>query len=248
MVPNMVKYEYPVHTVTRTARIGCMIKMLDTTTGELILAETVDGRHAHSDDVVTAEPARNVPPDPLELPDDLTLVEEAAAEAIMKLKHSLSTAARKHGNRFLVQMRRAETGGDMVRAADNCVKYLFAHPVRHDQTDRMMRFLRKYLGDEDGFVDMRGLLHTHGRLLLDPAEFPAQMDERNGEVIIRRFHNRPSREIRCPCTLVSVDGQSVRTITDVRMLMDHYGSGDVVSVTALSRGNYVTADLKLRKR
>jgi len=248
MVPNMVKYEYPVHTVTKTARIGCMIKMLDTATGELILAETVDGRHAHSDEVVAADPARNVPPDPLELPDDLTLVEEAAAEAIMKLKHSLSMAARKHGNRFLVQMRHAETGGDMVRAADNCVKYLFAHPVRHDQTDRMMRFLRKYLGNEDGLVDMRGLLRTHGRLLLDPAEFPAQMEELNAEVIIRRFHNRPSRDVRCPCTLISIDGQPVRTIADVRMLMDHYGAAEQVSITTLSRDRYITADLQLRSR
>jgi tetratricopeptide (TPR) repeat protein len=248
MVPNMVRHEYPVHTVTRTARIGCMVKMLDTATGELILAETVDGRHAHSDETVAADPARNVPRDPLELPDDLTLIEEAAAEAIMKLKHALSMAARKHGNRFLVQMRHAETGGDMVRAADNCVKYLFAHPVRHDQTDRMMRFLRKYLGSEDGLVDVRGLLRTHGRLLLDPAEFPAQMEERNGEVIIRRFHRRPSRDVRCPCTLVSIDGQSVRSIADVRMLMGHYGGGEEVSVTALSRDKYVTADLQLRTR
>lgn len=248
MVPNMVEYEYPVNTVTRTARIGCMVKMLDTATGELILAETIDGRHAHSDDVVAADPARNVPADPLELPDDLTLIEEAAAEAIVKLNRSLGMAARKHGDRFLVQMRHAETAGDMVRAADNCVKYLFAYPVRGDQTDRMMSFLRKYLGNEDGLVDVRGLLQTHGRLMLDPAAFPAQMEDRNGEVIIRRFDNRPSRDIRCPCTLVSIDGQSVRSVAEVRMLMDNYGGGDNVSITALSRGKYVTADLRLRAR
>ena len=248
MVPNMVAYEYPVDTVTRTARIGCIIKILDTATGELILAETVDGRHAHSDDVVAPDPARNVPADPLELPDDLTLIEDAAAEATVKLKHALSTAARQHGNRFLVQMRHAETAGDMVRAVDNCIKYLFARPIRHDQTDKMMRLLRKYLGNEDGLVDVRGLLRTHGRLLLDPAEFPAQMEERNGEIIVRRFHNRPSREMRCPCTLVSIDGQPVRSIAEVRMLMGHYGAGEQVSVTALSRNQYVTADLQLPAR
>jgi len=248
MVPNMVKYEYPVDTVTRTAKIGCMIKILDTATGELILAETVDGRHVHSDDVVAADPARNVPADPLELPDDLTLIEQAAAEATVKLKHALGTAARQHGNRFLVQMRHAETAGDMVRAADNCVKYLFARPIRHDQTDKMMRLLRKYLGNEDGLVDVRGLLRTHGRLPLDPAQFPAQMEERNGEVIVRRFHNRPSRDVRCPCTLVSIDGQSVRSIGEVRMLMGHYGAGEQVNVTVLSRGRYVTVDLQLPAR
>jgi len=225
-----------------------MIKILDTATGELILAETVDGRHVHSDDVVAPDPARNVPADPLELPDDLTLIEEAAAEATVKLKRALSTAARQHGNRFLVQMRHAETAGDMVRAADNCVKYLFARPVRHDQTDKMMRLLQKYLGPEDGLVDVRGLLRTHGQLLLDPAQFPAQMEDRNGQVIIRRFHNRPSRDVRCPCTLVSIDGHPVRSIAEVRMLMGHYGAGEQVSVTALSRDRYVTADLQLRTR
>ena len=248
IVPNMVAYEYPVHTVTRTARIGCIVKMLDTATGELILAETVDGRHTHSDETVAPDPARNVPADPLELPDDLTLIEEAAADAIVKLKRSLSMAARKHGDRFLVQMRHAETGGDMVRAADNCVKYLFARPVRHDQTDRMMRLLRKYLGNEDGLVDVRGLLRTHCRLLLDPAEFPAQMEEGNGEVIVRRFQRRPSGDVRCPCTLVSIDGQSIRSIAEVEMLMDHYGAGEEVSMTVLSRGRYVTADLQLQTR
>ncbi|MHC4430774.1 MAG: CsgG/HfaB family protein [Planctomycetota bacterium] len=248
MVPNVVAYEYPIDNVTRTARIGCMIKILDTATGELILAETIDGRHAHSDDVVVPEPGRNVPADPLELPDDLTLIEEAAAEAIVKLKHALGAAARQHGDRLLVQMRHAETAGDMVRAVDNCVKYLFARPVRHDQTDRMTRLLRRYLGNEDGLVDVRGLLRTHGGLLLDPARFPAQMEERNGQIIIRRFHNRPSREVRCPCTLVSIDGQAVRSIGEVRMLMDHYGADERVRVTALTRDRYVTTDLQLRRQ
>jgi hypothetical protein len=47
---------------------------------------------------------------------------------------------------------------------------------------------------------------------------------------------------------VSIDGQSVRSIADVRMLMGHYGGGEEVSVTALSRDKYVTADLQLRTR
>jgi tetratricopeptide (TPR) repeat protein len=248
MLPNMVEYEYPIHTVTRTARIGCMLKMLDTATGELILAETVDGRRSHSDDMVAADPGRNVPADPLELPDDLTMIEGAAAEAIVKIKRSLSMASRKNGHRFVVRMRHAETAGDAIRAADNCVKYLVAHPVCHDHTDRMVSFLRKYLGPEDGLVDVRSLLRTHSRLLLDTAEFPAQVEHSNGELIIRRFHNRPSRDMRCPCTLVSVDGHSVRSVAELEMLMAYYGAGEDVSVTVLSRDRYVTADLQLRAR
>lgn len=248
LVPNMVKYEYPIHTITRTAKVSCMLKMLDTATGELILAERIEGRHAHSDDTVAADPMRNVPADPLELPDRMTLMEEAANVVIVKLRRSLSMASRKHGHRFVEQMQRAETAGDMVRAADNCVKYLFAYPVRYDHTDKMMSFLRKYLGPEDGLVDLRGLLRTHSRLLLERAEFPAQLEERDGEVIIRKFHRKPSRDVRFPCTLSSIDGRPVHSIAEVNTLMDHRGASEQVSITVLSRGQHVTTDLQLRPR
>ena len=247
-VPNMVKYEYPIHTITRTARVSCMLKMLDTATGELILAERIEGGHAHSDCAVAADPMRNVPEDPLELPDRMTLIEEAANVAIVKLRRSLSMASRKHGHRFVVQMQHAETAGDMVRAADNCVKYLFAYPVRYDHTEKMVSFLRKYLGPEDGLVDVSGLLRTHSRLLLDRAEFPAQLEERDGEVIIRKFHRKPSRDVRFPCTLSSIDGRPVHSIAEVQTLVDHCGAAEQVSITVLSRGQHVTTDLQLRPR
>lgn len=256
MAPNMVKYEYPIDTVTRTARIGCIIKIVDTATGELIMAETIDGRHAHSDDVVEPDHRRNVPPDPLELPDDVTMIEQAAADAIAKLKSTLSMALRGHGQRFAVQMRRAETAGDMVRAADNCMKYLFAYPVRTEQTDAMVSFLHRYLGNEacpersqgNGLVDIRGLLRTHSRLMLDPARFPAQIEDSNGEVIIRRFNSRPSRDIRCPCTLVSIDGQPVRSIAEVQTLMTYYGHSETITITTLTRDQYTTTTLQLQPR
>lgn len=161
-------------------------------------------------------------------------------------------------------MRRAETAGDMVRAADNCVKYLFAYPVRCDRTDgpvpsagsgqapsgaeEMVSFLRRYLGNEDGLVDIRGLLRTHSRLMLEPARFPAQIEDRNGEVIIRRFHNRPSRDIRCPCTLISIDGHPVRSMAEAQTLMDYYGSAETVTITTLTRDQYITTTLQLQPR
>ncbi|TKJ32614.1 MAG: hypothetical protein CEE38_22885 [Planctomycetes bacterium B3_Pla] len=248
MVPNMVTHQYPIETITKTAKVSCMLKMVDTATGEVILAERVEGRRSHSDRVVQADPGRNVPEDPLELPDGLTMLDEAANSAIDKLKRSLTMACRRHGHRFVVQMRRAETAGDTVRAADNSIKYLFAHPVRHDHTDRMVNFLRKYLGEEDGLVDIAALLRTHCNLLLEPAELPARLEDRDGRVTIQRFYKRPSEDVRCPCTLLSINGRSVHSIAEAEALLDHYGAEQEVSITVLSRGRHVTTDLQLRQR
>ncbi|MHC4227287.1 MAG: tetratricopeptide repeat protein [Planctomycetota bacterium] len=248
MVPNMVTHQYPIETITKTAKVSCMLKMVDTATGEVILAERVEGRHAQSDRVVQADPGRNVPGDPLELPDGQTMLDEAADSAIDRLRQSLTMACRRHGHRFVVQMRRAETAGDTVRAADNSIKYLFAHPVRHDHTDRMVNFLRKYLGEEDGLVDIAELLRAHCHLLLEPAELPARLEERDGRVIIQRFYKQPSEDVRCPCTLSSIDGRSVHSIAEAEALLDHYGADQEVSITVLSRGRHVTTDLQLRQR
>ena len=166
LVPNMVRHEYPIQTVTWTAKVSCLLKMLDTTTGELILAERLEGRHDQSDSMVAADPARNVPEDPLELPDDPMLLERAAGAAIEKLKRSLNAACEKHGQRFVVQMRQAEAAGDMVAAVDHGIKYLFAYPAGDEHTNKAVSLVRTYLAEEDGLIDIRAVLRTHCHVLL----------------------------------------------------------------------------------
>jgi tetratricopeptide (TPR) repeat protein len=166
LVPNMVKHQYPIETFTWTAKVACMVKMLDTATGEVLLAERVEGQAEHSDRMVQADVYRNVPEDPLVLPSESTLLEGAASSAIAKLRQTLNQACAKHGQRFLVQMQRAEAAGDTVRAVDNRIKYLFAYPAGDTHTQAMVEFLRKYLADEDGLVDVRGLLRTYCQVLL----------------------------------------------------------------------------------
>ena len=78
LVPNMVKYQYPIQTFTKTAKVNGMIKLLDTATGELIVAERLEGRHDESDRVISGDPQRNVPEDPLALSDDATMLERAS--------------------------------------------------------------------------------------------------------------------------------------------------------------------------
>ncbi len=165
LVPNMIEHEYPIQTVTWTAQIGCMVKMLDTATGELLLAERIDGRHAQSDEFVSADPARNVPEDPLELPDDAKLLETAANSMMDKLRQVLNTACSKHGQRFVTQVQRAKAAGDALAAVDGGVKYFFAYPTRAPETDTMLSYLRSYLGPEDELLDLRQLLQTHCHVL-----------------------------------------------------------------------------------
>jgi hypothetical protein len=139
--------------------------LLDTATGELLLAERLEGHHAESDEFVSADPARNVPEDPLELPDDAKLLEAAANSMMGKLRQVLDTACSKHGQRFVTQVQQAKTAGNAVAAVDGCVKYLFAYPRRAPETDAMLSYLRSYLGPEDELVDLRQLLQTHCRIL-----------------------------------------------------------------------------------
>jgi hypothetical protein len=167
LVPNMVKYQYPIQTYTKSAKISCMIKMLDTATGELIVAERLEGQHAESDRVISGDPYRNVPDDPLELSEDAAMLERADDPAITRLKQVLDQACAKHGHRFAVQMRQAEAAGDLERGVDCSMKYLFAYPGHNDQTNAMVDFLRKYLGEEASLIDIRSLLRTHCQILLD---------------------------------------------------------------------------------
>lgn len=165
LVPNMVKHRYPIETFTWTARVVCLIKMLDTATGEVLCAERVDGQESRSDRTVAADPARNVPQDPLVLPSESTLLETAANSALVKLRRTLSQACARHGQRFLVTMQRAEASGDPVGAVDNGIKYLFAYPTGDAHANAIVDALRRYLANEDGLLDARATLRTHCHVL-----------------------------------------------------------------------------------
>lgn len=167
LVPNMVQHRYPIETFTWTAKVACMIKMLDTATGEVLIAERVEGQAEHSDRMVQADAYRNVPEDPLVLPSESTLIEGAAASAIAKLRQTLSHACAKHGERFLLKMQQAQAAGDTVQAVDNSIKYLFAYPAGGAQANAMVECIREYLADEDGLVDVREVLRTHCQVLLN---------------------------------------------------------------------------------
>jgi tetratricopeptide (TPR) repeat protein len=165
LVPNMVRYSYPIQTMTWTAHLAVMVKMVDTDTGEQIFTDRMDGESMYSDRFVAADPVRNVPEDPLVLPESERLLQGAVSSLVGKLKQSLSAACDRHGQRFVIQMQRAQDAGDVNRAADSSMKYLFTYPAGNTETGRMVGFLHTYLADEDGLVDLQRLLQTHCRVM-----------------------------------------------------------------------------------
>ncbi len=165
LVPNMVKYRYPVETFTWTAKVACLVKMLDTATGEVFIAQRAEGRASQSDTAVQPDARRNVPEDPLVLPSESDLLGAAASAAVAKLKQTLSEACSKHGQRFLTMMQQADASGDTIGAVDNGVKYLFAYPAGDAHTKAIVDSLRKYLADEDGLIDVRAMLRTYCHVL-----------------------------------------------------------------------------------
>ena len=66
----------------------------------------------------------------------------------------------------MVEMRHAEAAGAAVEAVDSCVKYLFAYPAGYEHTNKMLSFLRAYLGEEDELIDIREPLRTRCQILL----------------------------------------------------------------------------------
>ncbi|MCF7973952.1 MAG: hypothetical protein K9N55_09060 [Phycisphaerae bacterium] len=245
LVPNIVQYEYPIHTVEKTVRMVCLVKMTDARTQGILLADQVEAGTSQSDTVIQAVPSRNVPDDPLELPDDMTFYELAIKALEGDLGKVLHVALSKHSERFVQGFQQAQSSGDQSRAVDQGVKYLFAHPVGYEHTNAMTEYLHTYLGKEDALLDITDLLRKHCRILLRYAMFPAQIEESNNAVVIRRFTGPEAVSVRCPCTLLSIDGQTVHTIAQVRNLIARHGAGDKVTLSLEKDGRFITTELTL---
>jgi hypothetical protein len=245
LVPNIVAYEYPIHTVEKSAQLVCLIKMTDIQTGGMLLADRIDAQWSQTDTVIQAVPERNVPGDPLELEDDMAFYDQAIKALEQPLGDMLMLGLSKHSERFVTGFQQAESSGDQSLAVDQGVKYLFAHPVGHEHTQAMTEYLHTYLGKEDVLLDIASLLKRHCRILLRYAEFPAQLWEQDNTVVIQKFTARGRTPVRCPCTLVSIDDQPVHSIAEVRSLIGRHGVGDKVTLSLQSEGRSITRELAL---
>ena len=138
--------------------------MLDSMTGSIIFTDQITGISAKADQVIEGDAVRNVPEDPLELPDDITMLDDGIKSAVIKLNRSLELASKMHGQRFVVSMRKAEESKDAATATENCIKYLFAYPIGHDHTTKMLSYLDNSISTEKDLVDLRSLLRKHSHI------------------------------------------------------------------------------------
>lgn len=167
LVPNIVAYEYPIHTVTKTVQLVCLIKMTDLQTGAVLLADQVSAKWTQADTVIQGVPERNVPDDPLELEDDMAFYDHAIKALEKDLGNILAAGLGKHSDRFVRGFKKAEAAGDQSLAVDQGLKYLFAHPTgAAEHTRQVTEYLQAYLGKEDALLDIVGLLKKHCRILV----------------------------------------------------------------------------------
>lgn len=247
MIPNILSHTYSIYHVTKTGKISCFIKMLDSMTGSIVFTDRIVGKHEEFDRFVEGDSMRNVTADPLDLPDDMSMADKAMEITIEKMNSSLELASKKHGHRFVANMRKAEAAEDIEKAVENCIKYLFSYPVGYDHTNKMLRYLEGIISDEKDMLVLDKLLQQHCHVLLERAEFPAILRERDEQVWITDLKTKVAEDIKFPCTLIAIDGRPLGSIKEVEAIMTQYGVGDKMSITVLSEEKNISAEIKLAR-
>lgn len=159
--PRIVTHSYPVFDITVTAEVEVSVRMLDAATGRVLLAETAGGKARESDRYIEADPYRNVPSDPLSLPDDQTLINRAAYHAMNDLQRSVTRAMKLHGERFAILAREAQSAGDHAGAVEHAVSYLFAYDNAASDSREMLRIASDELAGEADLIPLSELLQAH---------------------------------------------------------------------------------------
>jgi len=160
-VANIVQHSYPIYTVTVTAKLHASVKFLDCSTASVISADAINGKCSVKDRYVVGDPQRNVPADPLDIPDESAMRESTLNAAIATLQECMQKAIIQHGRRFAILAEQANARGDHKSVVENCVNYLFAYPTRGADTDKVLNRLNNHIQEESGLVSLQGLLHKH---------------------------------------------------------------------------------------
>lgn len=246
--PILVEYRYPIMQVTKTATLTCFVKMVDSATGEILLAEQITGQYSATDQTVTGDINHNVPDDPLTIAGDDYLTDRAVIAALDKLHHSIRHSLPGHSRRFVILHRKAVSLGDDETAVEAGMKYLFACPVATKKTDAMLIYLQNIAQkrNQDIRVDIQPLLRQYGSVLRHPGRLPGELREtETGLAILSLRNTRIPRGVRFPCRLTAVDGVSVHTLAELKMILSYYGTGEEVSLALDSQYQHVSVDVTL---
>jgi|GEM_PF-422771 len=247
-VPILVEYHYPITQVTKTATLVCFVKVVDSVTGEILLAEKVTGQYSATDQTIVGDVIRNVPDDPLTIPSDDYLTDQAVIAASEKLHHLVHHILHEHSRRFVILQRRAALAGDEETAVEHSMKYLFAHPVAAKDTNHMLTYLQKTAQKRNqGIrVDLKPLLQQYSTVLLQRGQLPGDVQETPAGLTITSLRNtRLPRGLRLPCRLIAVEGVSVHTRTELETILTYYGAGEEVTLTLVWQNQHYSVDVML---
>jgi hypothetical protein len=140
--PIISTYEYPVVTMTRTGKVSVLLKVIDAQTGAVLLAQTAEGTFSASDRYINNDPAHNVPADPLQIPDDNIILQNAAQQTIGKLYEICNSWLNAHPRRFVVMMKQAASDNREEAAVEYAMQYLIAPPGTGPDKNAVMTYLR----------------------------------------------------------------------------------------------------------
>ncbi len=247
-VPVLVEYHYPIRHVTKTATLVCFLKMVDSVTGEILLAEEIHGQYSATDQTIVGDVIHNVPDDPLTIPSDDYLIDQAVIATSEKLHHLIHRVLHEHSRRFVFLQRQAASRGDEDTAVENSMKYLFAHPVTAKDTNHMLNYLQQIAQkrNQGVRVDLQPLLPRYGAILRQHGRLPGDVQETPMGLTITALRNtKLPRGLHLPCRLVAVEGVSVRSRKELDAILSYYGAGEEVTLTLDSQNHQVTMDVAL---
>lgn len=243
-VPDMRKHRYPILDKTKIASVTFLVKMVDTQTGSVLFTDRFEGQFTQTDQTVEEDAAHNVTADPWEVPDDATMSGEALNQLTGKLHASIELATQKHGHRFIVLMRQAESRKQTDQVVENVIKYLFAYPIHPADTERLMQGLAPVIAEQQEFVNLPELLRTYCHIMRGGARLPMTLAFTNNTLLVQEAKGA-NLGVALPCELVAIEGTRVHKMSDVIAMLKPYGPGDEVSVALSSQGKRVTKTVKL---
>jgi len=247
-VPIRVEYHYPIAHVTKTATLVCFLKVVDSVTGEILLAEEITGQYSATDQTIVGDIIHNVPTDPLTIGSDDYITDQAIIAALDKLHHSIHHVLQEHSRRFVILQRKAASSGDEETAVEAAMKYLFAHPVAANDTNKMLNYLQQIAQKRNqGIrVDLKPILQQHGSVLLQRGRLPGDLQETEAGLTITSLRNtRLPRGLRLPCRLIDVDGVSVHSLVMLETILSYHGAGEEVALTLVWQNQHFSVDVKL---
>ncbi len=237
-VPNIQTHQYPINTVVATAKLSSSLKVLDSLTGSVLLAEAPGGIYRESDRYIKGDPQRNVPEDPLDLPDEQFMRDKAVMSSISELEDAIERAAQKHGHRFLVMAKRANAARDQDQAIENAINYLFAYPTGATQAEFMIELLDKPFSQESDLISLPDLLRQYCRVLQKPGKLPLLVSETNMGVKLQANPGTElARKMGTHCMLTAVEGYPVSSLRQLRAVLSTYGQGEQVTLSLKNRDN-----------